>query len=108
MDNSTHSFGKQQGKVTLYDLCDEDKEKIGHLIVLAANQKEEKEKLQKMLQDYTQQYERELSKLKQLNQSKSHEAKELDQRLKASVDMLSRVEVCASHPFVSITCVSLR
>lgn len=99
--NSLKSYDSQQmreeyRRATLHDLCDEDKERIGKLMKLIATQKEEKLRLQNMMQDYIGQYERALYKLREENEIKTKESMMLEEKLKSTIDHLKQLEVLYS------------
>lgn len=81
------------GGVRLQDLCLEDKQKIGELIKKLANEKDEKERLRKELEERENQYKNMIENLTKENDEIVKDSMDLQSQFRYSLGLLKSFQV---------------
>lgn len=93
-DNLTlFDVSNENNKVTLKDLCAEDKAKIGELIKKLAAEKQEKEDLLRLMEERQREYEQSLGALSQESKDMALESLEIKEKFRYSLNLLKKMKV---------------
>jgi hypothetical protein len=79
-------------KVTIRDLCPEDKAKIGELIKRLAEEKENKEKVVKDLKEKVKKYRKTVVNIKKYSETVIEESKATEEKFKASLEVIKSMQ----------------
>ena len=83
----------ENNRVTLKDLCAEDKAKIGELIKKLAGEKQEKEDLLRLMEERQREYEQSLGALSQESKNMALESLEIKEKFRYSLNLLKKMQV---------------
>ncbi|CAD8195404.1 unnamed protein product [Paramecium octaurelia] len=78
--------------VTIKDLCQEDKAKIGDLIKRLAQEQEENKKLQEQIRQKEEECKKQVTKYKQLSESAKKEQKQTEEKFKESLEVIKKLQ----------------
>ncbi|CAD8189122.1 unnamed protein product [Paramecium pentaurelia] len=78
--------------VTIKDLCQEDKAKIGDLIKRLAQEQEENKKLQEQIRKKEEECKKQVNKYKQLSESAKKEQKQTEEKFKESLEVIKKLQ----------------
>ncbi|CAK58952.1 unnamed protein product (macronuclear) [Paramecium tetraurelia] len=78
--------------VTIKDLCQEDKAKIGDLIKRLAQEQEENKKLQEQIRLKEEECKKQVTKYKQLSESAKKEQKQTEEKFKESLEVIKKLQ----------------
>ncbi|CAD8114167.1 unnamed protein product [Paramecium sonneborni] len=91
-ENDKNNDRTTSPSITIKDLCQEDKAKIGDLIKRLAQEQEENKKLQEQIKQKEEECKKQVTKYKQLSESAKKEQKQTEEKFKESLEVIKKLQ----------------